>query len=88
MLIKLKKKKSIYQISKEFEPQKRSKILLAKNRLANAMNAIEESQTIEDTISAFVTEDLDPENDTHMDITEMNPYRGMTRICLFENIFA
>ena len=70
------------------EEQLRKREKSAKNRLANAMNAIEESQTIEDTISAFVTEDLDPQHDTRMDITEMNPHRGMTRICLFKNIFA
>ena len=59
------------------EKQLRKREQNAKNKLANAINVIEDSQVIEDTICAIATEHIDPETERNMVATDVRLPKGI-----------
>ena len=62
------------------EEQLRKREQNAKNKLANAINVIEDSQAIENTISAIVTEEIDSENERSLNMSDNNMSQGIAKI--------
>ena len=70
------------------EEQLRKREQNAKNKLANAINVIEDSQAIENTISAIVTEEIDSENERSLNVSDNNVSQGIVKnsstLCKFK----
>ena len=70
------------------EEQLRKREQNAKNKLANAINVIEDSQAIENTISAIVTEEIDSENERRLNMSDNNVSQGIVKnsstLCKFK----
>ena len=58
------------------EEQLRKREQSAKHKLANAMNVMEDSHAMEDSISSLVTKELDSEHEIPININEVNSIEG------------